>query len=95
MDFGTLVSVRVSGSEYKPRVARSRGGECSRLTTDRIRELAKAIIEISDLVKFFPPGAWPDEHFGVMVVQRGLGDIVSDRYLVGTADARRVWIWKG
>ena len=55
-----------------------------------IRELAKTIIETDDLVRFFPPGAWPDEHFGVMVVQRGLGNIISDPYLVETADARRV-----
>jgi hypothetical protein len=60
-----------------------------------IRELAKAIIETGDLVRFFPPGAWPDEHFGVIVVKRGRGNIISDPYLVETADGRRVWIWKG
>ena len=62
---------------------------------NHIRNLAKTIVETSNVARNFPPGAWPNEHFGVRVVQYGLGNIVSDPYLVETADGRKIWIWKG
>jgi hypothetical protein len=61
-----------------------------------LRTLAKTTIDTGGVAKFFPAGVWPTEKFGVSIVRlgRGLKSIISDPYLVETADGRRVWICK-